>query len=741
MREDFIPGNGEIYGYAMKNSRQVMLPLKNPQLSRKFGIAVLALFLCPLTAMATKNSPPRYPVQPIGTAPVIDGKLDDACWRQLPAVGLFIDNKSKPSPAQTTVRMGYDDKNLYIAARMEEPEMDKVKADVTKPNGGVSKDDDLEIFLATDGNTTPYLVFTLNSIGTTEESAMDAGPGSFNAPWQCKVNREAHAWTAEISIPFSSLNAQKPKPEAIWYGNICRNRAHAGELSSWSKPASGFHDSNAFGELYFLDKVVLNEVNITSHLITGGVQMRIEARGAPATYGTEIESTLDGAAQSAAPELYQGFSTSPYKLAGADHTYVRPNAARIFLQPMFFEKPSGKMYYRGEATLVKETDELAVLMTNLAKSLAGFPPDQAPAAFHGLATTWPQRLAALQKTPDLVPAKILQQEIRAAQWARNLPAESASKPVLLFPTYPFTEIWYDFLPDAAVVGTPVTLQAMRREYTSTCVNVLPMDAAHDLLVSVGDLKGPDGVTLPASALDLRVLKAWYRNGYGGFQDPAGGRPLVQRIVGQGRRHDHQRSGEEAQYHPLHEGRRHPPAGEDRPVHDPPVLADSACARPAGRRHLYRPGAGQRRRQGYGLPSIPGAGPSPEHGERQIQLRYLLHEQPRHQREGGSLVRRGPQEHGRTRLHRYSDAGRSQGQASRQRFGDRIRFFNHPPGPGAAQEIRPDRQDHLRRRHLGHARLGPRLSHALEGTGGLSRHRTQLEALRPDLHRPDQGAGL
>ncbi len=62
---------------------------------------------------------------------------------------------------------------------------------------------------------------------------------------------------------------------------------------------------------------------------------------------------------------------------------------------------------------------------------------------------------------------------------------------------------------------------MRGEYTPACVNALPMDADHNLLVTVDDLKGPDGAVLPASAFDLRVLKAWYRNGYGGFQDPAG----------------------------------------------------------------------------------------------------------------------------------------------------------------------------------------------------------------------------
>ncbi len=219
------------------------------------------------------------------------------------------------------------------------------------------------------------------------------------------------------------------------------------------------------------------------------------------------------------PELYNALEVTPFKLTGGDNTYIHPEAMRMVLQLEMSDK-SG-LVFRGEAMMAKEIDEISALLSGTAKALAEFPPDQAPAAFRDLAPSWPERLVALQKKPELIPASALHQEIRAAQWARSLPAAAAAQPVLLFPTYPFTEIWYDFLPEPSTVGTPVTLQAMRGEYAPACVNVLPMDASRNLLVSVGDLKGPDGAVLPASAFDLRVLKAWYRNGSGGFQDPTG----------------------------------------------------------------------------------------------------------------------------------------------------------------------------------------------------------------------------
>jgi hypothetical protein len=133
-------------------------------------------------------------------------------------------------------RTQYDyDNNLYIAARIEEPEMDKVKAAIIAHDGGVWKDDSLRIFLGTGGKATPYQVFSINSIGTMEETSMDAAAASFNVPWEAEVVREDAAWTVEAAIPFTSLGNVVPKAESVWRGNVCRDRSHAKSLSSWSR--------------------------------------------------------------------------------------------------------------------------------------------------------------------------------------------------------------------------------------------------------------------------------------------------------------------------------------------------------------------------------------------------------------------------------------------------------------------------------------------------------------------------
>ncbi|HMI44406.1 MAG TPA: sugar-binding protein, partial [Gemmatimonadaceae bacterium] len=58
------------------------------------------------------------------TAPVLDGKTDDLAWRDAQVIDQFLEYEPKKGAEtrfKTEVRVTYDDKSLYILARMYDP--------------------------------------------------------------------------------------------------------------------------------------------------------------------------------------------------------------------------------------------------------------------------------------------------------------------------------------------------------------------------------------------------------------------------------------------------------------------------------------------------------------------------------------------------------------------------------------------------------------------------------------------
>src|SRR6476469_4114076 len=84
---------------------------------------------------------------------VIDGDLKDAAWEAAPWTDAFVDieGDKKPKPRyRTRVKMLWDDKNLYLAAELEEPH---VWATLTKHDSYIfTEDNDFEVFLDPDGD-------------------------------------------------------------------------------------------------------------------------------------------------------------------------------------------------------------------------------------------------------------------------------------------------------------------------------------------------------------------------------------------------------------------------------------------------------------------------------------------------------------------------------------------------------------------------------------------------------------
>ena len=80
-------------------------------------------------------------------APPIDGVLDDAAWKQAqPLLMRPVIGRGRVG-AETRVRLLHDRTNLYIGIELDEPEIDKIKRNVSARDGRAYSDDSVEIWL------------------------------------------------------------------------------------------------------------------------------------------------------------------------------------------------------------------------------------------------------------------------------------------------------------------------------------------------------------------------------------------------------------------------------------------------------------------------------------------------------------------------------------------------------------------------------------------------------------------
>ena len=191
--------------------------------------------------------------------PVIDGKLDDAVWANTPKLDNFQRNElpSVKAEVNTEAYLAYDDKNLYIAFRCFEPNMDKIKAAATtRDNNNIFTDDLVEVFLSTTPEANDYYQLGVNTLGAQFDAYNRIN--SWDPSWKCAIAQKQDSWTVEIAIPFSAF--ERSALDAIWRINLCRTR-YAGknvEYSSFS-PIKGFsfHTTSRFAWLLGLKKDIV----------------------------------------------------------------------------------------------------------------------------------------------------------------------------------------------------------------------------------------------------------------------------------------------------------------------------------------------------------------------------------------------------------------------------------------------------------------------------------------------------
>lgn len=190
-------------------------------------------------------APRSYVCPKARNAIVIDGRLDDAAWADVPWSEDFVDIEGdvKPKPRyRTRIKMTWDDQALYIAAELEEPH---VRATMTRHDSYIFHEDaDFEVFLDPNGDHHLYAELEMNALNTTWDLLLTRPYSSGGTPlddWEIRGLKTAvhvdgtlndpsdidRGWTIEIAWPWAGLTSLvgrpvPPRPGDQWRINFSR---------------------------------------------------------------------------------------------------------------------------------------------------------------------------------------------------------------------------------------------------------------------------------------------------------------------------------------------------------------------------------------------------------------------------------------------------------------------------------------------------------------------------------------
>lgn len=173
-------------------------------------------------------------------AVTIDGKMDESVWQNaLPAQSLTRLNTKQLPRFPTEIRIGYDSKNLYIAADMTVENINVLKTQQKDHDAPVWQDDCLEVLIDDNLDARTYKHFIANAIGTQQDYRYQYNQvvdniikdSQWNPQWASVSHLQDKRWIMEIALPLEMLKINPAQPFGLQIGREYHSSKENSQLS------------------------------------------------------------------------------------------------------------------------------------------------------------------------------------------------------------------------------------------------------------------------------------------------------------------------------------------------------------------------------------------------------------------------------------------------------------------------------------------------------------------------------
>ena len=144
------------------------------------------------------------------TAISVDGRLDEAAWQPAPVMDGFLQrdpNQGEPASELTELRILYDDRALYVGARLHDREPDEIVRQLSRRDE-IAEADSFSVALDPHHDHRTGVLFEVTAAGVQRDAAIyddNLADDTWDAVWESKVMVDDGGWTVEMRVPLSQL--------------------------------------------------------------------------------------------------------------------------------------------------------------------------------------------------------------------------------------------------------------------------------------------------------------------------------------------------------------------------------------------------------------------------------------------------------------------------------------------------------------------------------------------------------